>query len=268
MVRAMLVPLAFLALSHTSVPVSALHMETSTIPSEDNEPLSKELRRVHSELTFKGNLSEHLDKLNERLMSRHPGELFEGNTDNDEVAVQQQQYIQWAQTTGAKKYCETGFNAGHSALVWLSESDAQVYEFDLGSHAYGASAESFLQEQFPNRLNVTWGDSTETIPEFSRAHPDIKCDVVVVDGGHSNVVAKADLMNFAKMAAPGHLLVIDDTPCDGGACPGPREEWKALLDEGCVSTHKEVSMSTTRGYTYGIYTPCPLWPDMAPGRAA
>jgi len=84
-------------------------------------------------------------------MSKHAGEGFEGNTDNPDVdvAAQQQQYVSWAQTRGAKTYCETGFNAGHNALAWLSESDAHLYEFDLGSHAYSQNAESFLHLLYP-----------------------------------------------------------------------------------------------------------------------
>jgi len=85
-------------------------------------------------------------------------------------------------------------------------------------------------------LNLTWGDSRLTIPAFAEAHPDIKCDIVMVDGGHSASVAKADLMNFAKMAAPGHLLVIDDTPCAAGWCIGPTESWNALEAEGCQNS--------------------------------
>lgn len=210
---------------------------------------------------------EKVEALNRELMSKHPRTGFEGNTDQPGVAVQQTQYIEWAHTRGAKTFCETGFNAGHSALVFLSESSAHVFEFDLGTHAYGRTAQSFLERQYPGRLNVSWGDSRDTIPAFAKAHPDIKCDIIIVDGGHMDDVAKADLTNFAKMAAAGHLLVIDDAPCDADFCMGPTNQWRALKSQGCITTEKQHQLSPRRGFTFGTYTPCPLWPDMVPGRA-
>ncbi len=35
------------------------------------------------------------------------------------------------------------------------------------------------------RATMTWGKSQETIPEFGRANPDLKCDLVLIDGEKS-----------------------------------------------------------------------------------
>ena len=46
--------------------------------------------------------------------------------------------------------CEIGFNAGHSALNWLSSHPtAHVTAFDLGQHQYSAHAVNFLSQYFP-----------------------------------------------------------------------------------------------------------------------
>ena len=113
-----------------------------------------------------------------------------------------------------KTVCETGFNAGHSALLFLStKADIHVYSFDLGSHSYGQPMAALLQKTFPGRLNVTWGDSKVTVPAFAKSHPDIKCDIIIVDGGHNYREAKADLRNLRALAGKNYnILIIDDHP--------------------------------------------------------
>jgi predicted O-methyltransferase YrrM len=54
------------------------------------------------------------------------------------------------------------------------------------------------------------GDSTQTVPEYFRKHPDRKFDYVLVDGGHESEVARADLENVVDRIAPGGFLIFDD----------------------------------------------------------
>jgi len=190
-------------------------------------------------------------------------EVTEGHTEDEgPLKIQTDQYDQWATDVAIKTICETGFNAGHSAARFLSDGNAKVYEFDFGSHAYAHTAEAFLTAKFPDRLKVTWGDSMKTLPQFHIENPDIKCDLVSVDGGHSFEVADADLRNFAQMASSKHFLVIDDTPCETWSCEGPMQAWKNLVQQGCIKELRQVNMGTNRGFTTGQYTPCPsLWPN-------
>ena len=110
-----------------------------------------------------------------------------------------------------KTVCETGFNAGHSSLSWLSGNpNTKVYSFDLGSFYYSRQMASFLQKQFPKRLTVIWGDSKVTIPTFVKENPRLKCDLIYIDGGHGYPEAKADLKNFQVMAKSASLLLLDD----------------------------------------------------------
>eukprot|EP00929_Paragymnodinium_shiwhaense_P052694 TRINITY_DN2639_c0_g1_i2.p1 TRINITY_DN2639_c0_g1~~TRINITY_DN2639_c0_g1_i2.p1 ORF type:complete len:361 (+),score=58.12 TRINITY_DN2639_c0_g1_i2:131-1213(+) len=140
----------------------------------------------------------------------------EGHTEAEgELAAQTDMYDTWATMDNISTICETGFNAGHSALRFLSQSvKSHIYEFDLGEHAYGKIAEQFLTGRFPGRLTVTWGSSVETLPKFAMSNPDVKCDLVIVDGDHAYATAIADLVHFAPMASPHHILTIDDTPCE------------------------------------------------------
>lgn len=187
----------------------------------------------------------------------------EGHTEEEgKLKKQTDQYDKLALDADIKTICETGFNGGHSAARFLSQSEAHLYEFDLGAHDYAKTAETFLMGRFPSRLQVTWGDSTKTLPEFRAAHPDIKCDLVIVDGGHDQAVADADLKNFASMASSSHYLLIDDTPCNAGWCQGPTQAWVGLVQQGCIKESMRFAMGETRGFTQGRYTPCPLWPNL------
>ena len=128
-----------------------------------------------------------------------------------------------------KTICEVGFNAGHSALRWLTHSSAkaaflsmlvhrlhlkwfdglelEVLSFDLGDHPYSRPAAMWLASQFPEklrckidqrdaengaealavslagvirtrrilrRLELIWGDSLATVPEFHRQKPELQ----------------------------------------------------------------------------------------------
>lgn len=243
---------------------NALLFRNQSVDLEHFSKIRNELDQVVLEALRKEvkNFNATIADLNNVLASSG-GEALEGHTDNPDAQRQQDQYIQFAQSLQAQQvFCETGFNAGHSALVFLAHSQAQVYEFDLGVHAYGKAAQVFLENKYPGRLHLTWGDSTQTLPAYARANPNFKCNFVIVDGGHSDAVAKADLVNFAKMAAPGHTLVIDDTPCTAPHCVGPKNQWDALESQGCVVATAKIQMSPGRAFTYGRYTPCPLWPNM------
>ena len=114
-----------------------------------------------------------------------------------------------------RSVCETGFNLGHSSFNYLTANGrAVVHSFDLGSHRYARKMAAYVSRQFPGRFYAHFGDSTETVPEFARAHPDHRCQLIYVDGGHTYPVAMADLLNLAAMADvdDGNVVVFDDYP--------------------------------------------------------
>ena len=109
--------------------------------------------------------------------------------------------------------CETGFNAGHSTLLWLmANKHANVFSFDLGEHDYSRHIAKYLANRFDNRLHVTWGDSRKTLPKFREQHPDVKCDVVIIDGGHTIQIANSDWYNFCYMSKMNTMLILDNYP--------------------------------------------------------
>jgi len=156
---------------------------------------------------------------------------------------------------GLKNICETGFNAGHSALRYLTQSDAQVYMFDDGKHDYARESAKFLQENFPKRLTVTWGDIADTLIEFQLDHKDVTCDLMVLDGRNRPQHIIEDLKNFVYMASPTHTVVVDDANrrCTESWCEGPNNSWKHMTLHKCVIETEDKNFDDDMGYRAGYF---------------
>ena len=62
---------------------------------------------------------------------------------------------------------EIGFNAGHSAEVFLQNNkDLTLTSFDLGEYSYVKPAKEYIDSTYPNRHNLFIGDSRITIPTY------------------------------------------------------------------------------------------------------
>lgn len=112
--------------------------------------------------------------------------------------------------------CETGFNFGHSAFNVLTANDKlRVFSFDLGNHLYARKMAVNLAEMFgPGRINVEFGDSQTSIPNFKSKKLLPLCDIIFIDGGHTFDVAKADITNLATHASKHNVIIMDDHPTD------------------------------------------------------
>jgi mannosyltransferase OCH1-like enzyme len=155
-----------------------------------------------------------IQNLNEII--KQTGELLEGNvfyehhSQNFDVNAdfQTKRYNLFYQGKLAIDILEVGFNAGHSALLYLLANPySHIHFFDLGEHRYSRACFDFLNSQFPGRLSVVWGDSTVTIPQFQ----DYRLfDFIHIDGGHTRFVAESDVHNCRSLAKENALVMIDD----------------------------------------------------------
>lgn len=126
-------------------------------------------------------------------------------------AYKPQQILYFLLASMAQTVCEIGFNAGHSAFQYLSGTrNATVYSFDSGIKGYAKEMAEFLNESYGGRLHMIWGNSKSSIPSFSRKHPNVKCDLLVIDGSHEYSIVMADIINFKEMAWEKNILVMDD----------------------------------------------------------
>jgi len=113
-----------------------------------------------------------------------------------------------------KTICEIGFNTGHSSYMLTSNQKARVVSFDIGRHPYTRKVAELFAKRYGHRFTLAFGDSRITVPEFHRTHPDVTCDLMLVDGGHTRDIALSDLSNFRRMASERNILVFDDCPWD------------------------------------------------------
>ena len=178
------------------------------------------------------------------LMMRNKKDAYEGHTGSNPEKAMAYRALSGGH---ARTICETGFNGGHSSATWLgSNPRARLYSFDLGAHPYVVPARDHLGLWFPGRLRLTLGDSKQTVPAFFERHPDVRCDIAHVDGGHAYAEAWADLENFWRVLRPGGLLLIDDTNCGEGYCVDkPWQDFLKKHEAELVPLRMELSVTGT-----------------------
>ena len=97
---------------------------------------------------------------------------------------------------------EIGFNAGHSAELFLKYTSAHVTSFDLGD-PYVAHAKEYIDAYYPGRHSLILGDSTVTVTNCIG-----KYDVIFIDGGHDYDIALADLQNAKRLARKNTIVIM------------------------------------------------------------
>ncbi|CAM9845751.1 unnamed protein product, partial [Discosporangium mesarthrocarpum] len=146
-------------------------------------------------------LEDHLARVN-------PNFEFEGHTGGNPEKVWSLGSLAREGGEHVQTVCEIGFNAGHSALNWLLNTgpDTKVVAFDLGGHPYVIHAVQYLQQNlFPGRLDLVLGSSQETVPSYAlqleaQGKGSGPCNILFVDGDHTQAGALADLENFERLA--------------------------------------------------------------------
>ena len=146
---------------------------------------------------------------------------------------------------------ETGFNAGHSATVFLENTDKNVISFDIleeGNIAY--VAKEYIDMTYPNRHTLVVGDSKETVPEFEFENG---ICAIFIDGDHSYEGAKADIVNCLDKAGKGTLIIVDDVVRVGFPIPGPVKAWDESLLELDILYAGQIDYTLWKGMAWGYF---------------
>jgi predicted O-methyltransferase YrrM len=179
------------------------------------------------------------------------GELLEGNsfyrhksTDLYPELFTKQVNLYWA-GNGAKKICEIGFNAGHSAMLMLLNDISEMTIFDLAEHKYTIPSFNYLKERFSNvQFEFVQGDSTLTVSNWITENPEMcgTYDVVHVDGGHTFHCIQNDMKNAMKLVRKGGMVIVDDV-----YIPYIQD-----IANSYIGQCENVPILTTIGYTHRI----------------
>jgi predicted O-methyltransferase YrrM len=153
---------------------------------------------------------------------------------------------------------EIGFNAGHSAEVFLhNNTNLHLTSFDVGRHKYVLPAKEYIDITYPNRHTLILGDSRVTIPQFIDNNKNTKFDVIFIDGSHKYKIAKTDIDNCFHLAHKDTIVILDDTnftkEWEEGWNIGPTRTWMEHLNENKIIELIRKDYCRGRGMSWGKY---------------
>jgi len=182
--------------------------------------------------------------------------IAEGGTDElefmEEVALVRDALRQGLRGQGhppLMHVCQTGFNAGVSALAFLcsTPSTVTVHSCDLGEHDYVVVAQGILEHDYnyAERHRLVLGSSLETLPAAVQQDK-LRCDFVFVDGGHTFNIASNDIVMFGRMSRPGARFVVENCNVFGrvsgwGGQHPVNMAYKNAVGSGNITHVKQVS---------------------------
>ena len=153
---------------------------------------------------------------------------------------------------------EIGFNAGHSAEVFLKHNTSlTLTSFDIGIHDYVNAAKGYIDEVYPDRHTLILGDSQKTVPAYLENNKGAKFDVIFIDGDHTYEVAKADMENCFHLAHKDTIVMLDDTMFTPNWVQsfniGPTRIWSEYLNQSKVVEIWRCDYGYERGMSCGKY---------------
>jgi len=184
---------------------------------------------------------------------------FEGNIEdvpqqiNDLINL-----INLINKSNSQNVMEIGFNAGHSAEIFLKNNpNLTLTSFDLGVHDYVLAAKEYIDRTYPNRHKLVLGDSRKTVPNYFANNKDIKFDLIFIDGGHEYELSTADMKNCFHMAHKDTIVVLDDTIFTQNLCAlhniGPTRTWTEHLQQKSIIELNRKEYQAGRGMCWGKY---------------
>jgi predicted O-methyltransferase YrrM len=153
---------------------------------------------------------------------------------------------------------EIGFNAGHSAEVFLQNNPSlTLTSFDLGCHDYVSVAKEYIDITYPGRHTLILGDSTTTIPQYISNNINKTFDLIFIDGCHNYDIANADLQNCKSLANKDTIIIMDDTmytkSWEVNFNEGPTKTWIEHLNNSRIAEMNRADYQPGRGMSWGKY---------------
>lgn len=174
-----------------------------------------------------------------------------------------------------RRYLEIGVLGGRSMSVVASVApDCELFGFDAWLEGYSTATLSG-PEHVRTRLrrvghrgacHLVAGPSAETVPRFLADRPDLRFDLVTVDGDHGEGGARADLEHVLPRITLGGVIVFDDVRHPQH--PWLERVWDTLVGQHhafCATKYVEVgnavAFAVRQRPDTSLVGMCPLWVD-------
>lgn len=173
--------------------------------------------------------------------------------------VQLRRMLQIVRQPNITHYCEVGMNGGHSVVaMMLANPKVNAHVFDLMRWNYSQPVKSLLSATFRSRFELHEGYSYMTLPPYVQ-RASVKCDLLLVDGGHTAGAARRDLQLLRQVAAPGALIVVDDINADPGQALARLQSQKMLRIQEAYYFGKKTEHNPCQRKPKGKIFPCKDW---------
>lgn len=185
------------------------------------------------------------------MIARRELDIEEGSLDEDQINFFQDIFNK---NSWIKNIAEIGFNIGISADTFLSKVPfSNVTSFDILVHEYVYDAKEFIDKKYPNRHLLIGGNSQYTVPYFHRRFPNIKFDMIFIDGDHSFYGAKKDIINMKNLAHKKTIMIFDDILPHKGSGAGPTKAWNWCKNNKIIKNAKVVTFSKNKAVGIANY---------------
>ncbi len=124
-----------------------------------------------------------------------------------------------SKTIQPRNYLEIGVRRGRSVCAVVRGCPTvDIVAFDMWIQGYAGMENpgpefvksELLKHGHTGKITFINGDSHQTVPYFFKQNPDIKFDLITVDGDHTEAGAFDDLKNVIPHLSVGGILVFDD----------------------------------------------------------
>lgn len=154
---------------------------------------------------------------------------------------------------------EIGFNAGHSAELFLEYSSlsTKVISLDIGLHQYVHIGKNYIDNIYPYRHRLIIGNSKDTLVRFINENPELRFDLIFIDGSHQYDIVKSDFINCVKLMHNDTIIIMDDVvykkDYEADYTIGPTKVWREMVSTNVVKELGQIDFKSGRGMVWGKF---------------